>query len=194
MIFSTKNLFVLMLLFSIYTLTGCVMLASENSPSSSVPNGEIITFINTPNELMHDEDEIHENEKSIGRKERDNSDTEKAYEESVLNAGVNKDTSVEDDNIDYLLDSLQPAIMINGEVFILFSFDYKFSSNLDETEIDGRITSNVSLSEWPTIDNQTNFDILLDARYIIYGEDIALFWNYNNFQKWVLFRNIRFFD
>jgi len=186
-----------MLLFSILALTGCAGSALEDSEHYRVPYNEPIATDDIQQEIIPDTDEVHEEEKDNCGDEEGSINDINDDEESDLHPGTHEDTLDDDDSeslVYDVLDSLQPAIMVDGELFIAFSMTYKFPINLDEAKIDGNITSSVSLSEWPSIDDQTNLDGLLGAKYIIYGEDIALFWDINTFQRWVLFRNAKFFD
>ena len=77
-----------------------------------------------------------------------------------------------------------PAVMINDILFVQCWTIITFED--DDVNIDGTITSSVSLSEWPHLENQTNWCVLLGAPYIIHEDGVAVFMDYR--QEWSLFR------
>jgi len=77
-----------------------------------------------------------------------------------------------------------PTVMINGVLFVQCWTVIIFED--DDANIDGTITSSVSISELPGVDDQSNLDFLLGAPYIMHEDGVAVFMDYR--QEWSLFR------
>ena len=83
-----------------------------------------------------------------------------------------------------------PSVMINGTLFTVSNTinpaDYGITEN---TDYDGRITSEVRISELPTEDDQTNISTMLYAPYFFYNDYVIIFWNH----RWTLFIPVNVF-
>ena len=77
-----------------------------------------------------------------------------------------------------------PTVMINGILFEQCWNIVTFDDN--DVNIDGTITSSVSISQLPSIDDQSNLDFMLGAPYVMHEDGVAVFMDYQ--QEWSLFR------
>ena len=76
---------------------------------------------------------------------------------------------------------LLPSVMINGKIYYLFGEEA--ATVPDENSYSGRIKSVVSLTEFPTKDDEANFEPV-DSPYVLLDDGNAIVW-FNG--RWMLF-------
>jgi len=81
--------------------------------------------------------------------------------------------------------TLPPSVMLDDILYI--STGEKIPIKVDENEILGKITSSISLTEWPVENGQTNLELLNGTPYAKYENGIIVRWGTED--AWMIFRN-----
>ncbi|MBQ3214838.1 MAG: hypothetical protein IJB11_01830 [Oscillospiraceae bacterium] len=84
-------------------------------------------------------------------------------------------------------DTIWPAVRVNGQIYYcLHTDDYEPALSVEESRIDGYITSCVDSSQYPTEDNQSNYPTAVDCPYAEINGVLLLRNKYND--SWIILR------
>ncbi len=84
-------------------------------------------------------------------------------------------------------DAVFPAVQVDGQVYYcLYTDDYEPGLSVDESRIDGYITSCVDSGQWPTGNHQANFPNAVGCPYAVVNNVLLLQSKYDD--SWMILR------